>query len=127
MAELSENTKLEIIKLLDFDGCDGEDVQDILIRSGWEDQMLHQLMRCGSIETVKYLYEERLELEKELNVPRIKQLDQLIRVLDNTISNLHDEIEASTKTDISLYFNGMILELEERRDGLVNEINELQK
>ena len=46
--------------------ADGEDIQDILIRSGWNDQMLKQLMMCEPIADVEYVYKDRLELEKSL-------------------------------------------------------------
>jgi len=62
--ELSESTKKEIIDLLI--GADGEDVQEILNRSGWNGQMLIQLMMCESIEDVEYLYKERQQLELDL-------------------------------------------------------------
>lgn len=62
--ELSESTKKEIIDLLI--GADGEDVQEILNRSGWNGQMLVQLMMYESIEDVEYLYKERQQLELDM-------------------------------------------------------------
>jgi hypothetical protein len=57
--ELSKEKKEEIISILNSDDVDGEDVQEILVRSGWNGQMLVQLMMSESIEDVEYLYKER--------------------------------------------------------------------
>lgn len=67
MAGLSEETKLEIIKLLENVDVDGIDVQDILIRSGWNKQMLHQLIMCESLNDIEYGYAIRMELEQMEN------------------------------------------------------------
>jgi len=62
--ELSKEKINEIAAMLKH--ADGEDVQAILIKSGWNDQMLKQLMMCEPIADVKYIYEDRLELEEAL-------------------------------------------------------------
>ena len=64
--ELSKEKKEEIISILNSDDVDGEDVQEILVRSGWNGQMLVQLMMYESIEDVEYLYKERQQLELDL-------------------------------------------------------------
>jgi hypothetical protein len=58
--ELSKEKIKEIVAMLKH--ADGEDVQEILIDSGWNKQMLHQLMMCESINDVNYIYQERLSL-----------------------------------------------------------------
>ena len=62
--ELSKEKINEIAAMLKH--ADGEDVQEILIKSGWNDQMLKQLMMCEPIHEVDYMYHERLELEEQL-------------------------------------------------------------
>lgn len=62
--ELSKEVINEIVNLLK--NADGEDVQEILVKSGWNDQMLTQLMMCEPIHEVKHMYNERLELEVSL-------------------------------------------------------------
>lgn len=62
--ELSKEKINEIVAILKH--ADGEDVQEILIKSGWNDQMLTQLMMCEPINDVKCIYEDRLELEEQL-------------------------------------------------------------
>lgn len=61
--ELSKEKKEEIISILNSDDVDGEDVQELLVRSGWNGQMLVQLMMSESIEDVEYLYKERQQLD----------------------------------------------------------------
>ena len=63
--ELNSNEIEQIVDMLQH--ADGEDIQDILIRSGWNDQMLRQLMMCEPIADVEYVYKERLELENQMN------------------------------------------------------------
>jgi hypothetical protein len=63
--ELNSNEIEQIVDTLQH--ADGEDIQDILIRSGWNDQMLRQLMMCEPIADVEYVYKERLELENQMN------------------------------------------------------------
>jgi len=46
---------------------DGETMQYILNKIGMEDQMLRQLMMSQPIEEVRYIIEEREELEEELD------------------------------------------------------------
>ena len=62
--ELNSNEIEQIVDMLQH--ADGEDIQDILIRSGWNDQMLRQLMMCEPIADVEYVYKERLDLEEQL-------------------------------------------------------------
>jgi len=63
--ELSERIKELVIDALKQ--ADGEDIQEILMGSGWSDQMLRQLMMTESISDIKHLYKERLALEDEFD------------------------------------------------------------
>ena len=58
--ELSREKIKEIAAMLKH--ADGEDVQEILIESGWNKQMLYQLMVCEPINDVNHIYQERLSL-----------------------------------------------------------------
>jgi hypothetical protein len=62
--ELSKKQIDGIIALLKQ--ADGEDVHDILIGSGWSDQMLTQLIMTEPINDVKQMYEERLGFEQDI-------------------------------------------------------------
>jgi hypothetical protein len=55
-------------------GCnDGETTQQLLESIGMEDQMLHQLIMSQSIDKIKYLLEERENLEKVRILDEIKK------------------------------------------------------
>jgi len=56
---------LKVIDLLRTIEVDGETMQYILNKVGMEDQMLRQLIMSQPIEEVRYLIEEREELEEE--------------------------------------------------------------
>lgn len=62
--ELSKEKINEIAAMLKH--ADGEDVQDILIKSGWNDQMLKQLMMCEPISEVQWMMKERLSFEEDM-------------------------------------------------------------
>jgi hypothetical protein len=53
-----------IIKKLKFLQVDGETMEYILEQVGMHDQMLRQLVMSQPIEEVRYMIEEREELEK---------------------------------------------------------------
>ena len=56
-----------IIDLLNHIEVDGETMQYILENVGMEDQMLRQLMMSQPIDEVRYIFEEREELEDNIN------------------------------------------------------------
>jgi endonuclease YncB( thermonuclease family) len=62
--ELSKEKINEIVAMLKY--ADGEDVQEILVKSGWNDQMLTQLMMCEPIDDVLQMYEARLDHEEKM-------------------------------------------------------------
>jgi hypothetical protein len=62
--ELSKEKINEIAAMLKH--ADGEDVQDILIKSGWNDQMLKQLMMCEPLSEVQWMMKERLSFEEDM-------------------------------------------------------------
>jgi hypothetical protein len=62
--ELSKEKINEIVAMLKH--ADGEDVQDILIKSGWNDQMLRQLMMCEPLSEVQWMMKERLSFEEDM-------------------------------------------------------------
>ena len=67
--ELSKEKINEITAMLKH--ADGEDVQQILIESGWNKQMLRQLMMCEPINDVNHIYQERfclLQSMKKYNI-----------------------------------------------------------
>ena len=66
-AEERINQAIGILKNLTWkgDSVDGETMQYILKEVGMEDQMLKQLIMSQPIEEVRYLIEEREELEEE--------------------------------------------------------------
>ena len=59
--QLEEKNIEKVVKTLEL--ADGEDVQEILIRSGFNMQMLSQLMMSEPFESVYYFFKERQELE----------------------------------------------------------------
>lgn len=63
--ELSNAAINTIINLLKT--ADGEDVQEILVKSGWNNQMLTQLMMSEPMHVVEHVYNERVELFVSLN------------------------------------------------------------
>ena len=67
--ELPINKEIQFIidKLNDVKDLDGETMQFILREVGMEDQMLRQLMMSQPIEEVRYIIDEREELEEELD------------------------------------------------------------
>ena len=64
--ELSKEKINEIAAMLKH--ADGEDVQEILIKSGWNEQMLRQLMMCEPINDVNHIYQERSQSTKKYNI-----------------------------------------------------------
>jgi hypothetical protein len=62
--ELSKEKINEIAAMLK--DADGEDIQDILIKSGWNDQMLKQLMMCEPLAEVQWMMKERLSFEEDM-------------------------------------------------------------
>jgi hypothetical protein len=60
--ELNSNEIAQIVDMLQH--ADGEDLQDILNRLGMSGQLCKQLMMCAPIADLKYIYEDRLELEE---------------------------------------------------------------
>ena len=60
---------ISLLKNLTYRGdcVDGETMQYILNKVGMEDQMLKQLVMSQPIEEVRYMIEEREELEEELD------------------------------------------------------------
>ena len=60
---------ISLLKNLTYRGdcVDGETMQYILNKLGMEDQMLKQLVMSQPIEEVRYMIEEREELEEELD------------------------------------------------------------
>lgn len=69
--ELSKEKINEIVAMLQH--ADGEDVQEILEKSGWNDQMLTQLMMCEPINDVKRMYQERLSFEEDMKKYNISE------------------------------------------------------
>ena len=63
------NQVIDVLKNLTYrgDSVDGETMQYILNKIGMEDQMLRQLMMSQPIEEVRYIIDEREELEEELD------------------------------------------------------------
>ena len=59
--KLSKLEKDSIIEVL-YEDADGEDVQEILVKSGFIDQMLRQLVMSASMESVQALLEEKRSL-----------------------------------------------------------------
>ena len=57
------NTIVDLLK-----NADGEDVQEILVKSGWNEQMLRQLMMCEPINDVNHIYQERSQSTKKYNI-----------------------------------------------------------
>jgi hypothetical protein len=62
--ELSKEKINEIAAMLK--DADGEDVQNILIASGWNDQMLKQLMMTEPLAEVQWMMKERLSFEEDM-------------------------------------------------------------
>jgi hypothetical protein len=62
--ELSKEKINEIAAMLK--NADGEDVQNILITSGWNDQMLRQLMMNEPLAEVQWMMKERLSFEEDM-------------------------------------------------------------
>ena len=62
--ELSKEKINEIAAMLK--DADGEDVQNILITSGWNDQMLRQLMMNEPLAEVQWMMKERLSFEEDM-------------------------------------------------------------
>jgi len=62
--ELSKEKINEIAAMLK--DADGEDVQNILIASGWNDQMLRQLMMNEPLAEVQWMMKERLSFEEDM-------------------------------------------------------------
>jgi hypothetical protein len=62
--ELSKEKINEIAAMLK--DADGEDVQNILITSGWNDQMLKQLMMTEPLAEVQWMMKERLSFEEDM-------------------------------------------------------------
>jgi hypothetical protein len=62
--ELSKEKINEIAAMLK--DADGEDVQNILIASGWNDQMLRQLMMTEPLAEVQWMMKERLSFEEDM-------------------------------------------------------------
>jgi hypothetical protein len=60
-------------------GCDGETTQQFLGSIGMEDQMLRQLIMSQPIDEIKYLIEEREDLEKVRILNEIKEEKVMIR------------------------------------------------
>jgi hypothetical protein len=61
--ELNRNVKAAIVEMLQ--DVDGEDMQEIIINVGMQEQMLRQLMLTMPIEQVEYLIEERKDLDSQ--------------------------------------------------------------
>ena len=63
------NQVIDVLNNLTWNGnrVDGETMQYILNKIGMEDQMLKQLMMSQPIEEVRYIIDEREELEEELD------------------------------------------------------------
>ena len=63
------NQVIDVLNDLTWSGnrVDGETMQYILNKVGMEDQMLRQLMMSQPIEEVRYIIDEREELEEELD------------------------------------------------------------
>ena len=86
--ELSKEKIKEIVAMLKH--ADGEDVQEILIDSGWNKQMLHQLMMCESINDVNYIYQERLSLLQSIkNTTSMK--NQAYKIYNRIFKQLKDK------------------------------------
>ena len=62
--ELNSNEVAQIVDMLQH--ADGEDLQDILNQLGMSGQLCKQLMMCEPLANIKYIYEDRLELEEQL-------------------------------------------------------------
>jgi|Laugrespbdmm15sd_2_1035082.scaffolds.fasta_scaffold07818_7 hypothetical protein len=62
--ELNSNEVAQIVEMLQH--ADGEDLQDILNQLGMSEQLCKQLMMCEPIANIKYIYEDRLDLEEQL-------------------------------------------------------------
>jgi len=63
------NQVIDVLNNLTWSGnrVDGETIQYILNKVGMEDQMLRQLIMSQPIEEVRYIIDEREELEEELD------------------------------------------------------------
>ena len=61
---------ISILKNITWNGdcVDGETMQYILEQVGMQDQMLRQLMMSQPIDEVRYIFEEREELEDNKNI-----------------------------------------------------------